>query len=121
MILTISPDQFQSQYLFFSEPIKNNVIYNSLFIRISYSPPNIQFIGLYISIDNHSDLLKLYEIEEFILNTYNIDNKEVRYNIYSNLKYKEDSLKGYIKISGLSDNRSYISIVYKFINHPSVL
>lgn len=121
MILTISPDQFQSQYLFFSDPIKNNIIFNSLFIRISYSPPNIQFIGLYIFINDHDDLLKLYDIEEYILNVYNVDNKEVRYNIYSNLKYKEESLKGYIKISGLSDNKSYISIVYKFINYPSVL
>jgi hypothetical protein len=121
MILLINPDQFQIQYLFFSEPIKNNIIYNSLFIRISYSPPNIQFLGLYIYIENQSDLLKLYEIEEQILNTYNIHNKELRYNIYSNLKYKQDNIKGYIKISGLSENKSYISIVYKFINHPSVL
>jgi hypothetical protein len=121
MILAISPYDFQCQYLFFSEPIKNNIIYNSLFIRMSYSPPNIQFVGLYIYIDNSSDLLKLYEIEEHILNLYNIHNKELRYTIYSNLKYKEDGLKGYIKMSGLSENKNCISIVYKFINQPSVL
>lgn len=121
MILAISPEQFQYHYLFFSEPTKNNIIHNSLFIRISYSPPNIQFIGLYIYIDTLSDLLKLYEIEENILNLYNIHNKELRYNIYSNLKYKQNNLKGYIKISGLSENKSFISIVYKFIDQPFVL
>ena len=67
------------------------------------------------------DLLKLYEIEEQILNLYNIHNKEVRYNIYSNLKYKKDIFNSYIKISGLSENKSYISIVYKFIHQPFVL
>lgn len=118
MLLLISPDQFQLQYLSFSEPIKNTIIYNSLFIRICYSPPNVHFIGLYVYIENQSDLLKLYEMEENILNLYNIHNKELRYNIYSNLKYKQDHLKGYIKISGLSENKTCISIVYKFINHP---
>lgn len=121
MILAISPQQFQSQYLFFSEPTKNNIIYNSLFIRISYSTSNIHFIGLYIYINNSDDLVTLYEIEEQILNIYNINNKEVRYNIYSNLKYKQNNLKGYIKISGLSENKSFISIVYKFIDQPLVL
>lgn len=121
MILSILPEQFKIEYVYFFEPIKNNIIDNSLFVRINYSPPNIQFIGLSIYLDNHTDLLKIYEIEEDILNLYNIHNKELRYNIYSNLKYKQTIVKGYIKISGLCENSTCISIAYKFINYPSVL
>lgn len=118
MILTILPHQFKLHYLIFSDPIKNNIMDNSIFIRISYSPPNVHFIGLYILIQDVNDI---YLIEEQILNAYNVHNKELNYTIFSNLKYKVLPLNSYIKISGLWENDTTIGIAYKIIHYPSVL
>ena len=44
-------DQYNSNYISFCEPIKNNIIDDSNFIRIFYSTPYIIFNGVYLLIE----------------------------------------------------------------------
>ena len=83
--------QYDNKYLFFCEPIKNNIMHDGNFIRILYSTPNIVLNGIYL-------LVNLYDIScEKYYNKYKccfnvINNKE----IVDNLKLiEEEILKKY--------------------------
>lgn len=117
MLLLLQPRLFNSQYMIFSEPIKNNVIENSVFIRIIYSPPEIVFNGIFISLQDtvYADLV---QIEKNIISCYK-SSKTPRY-IFSDI-FNKSKLGGYLKISGLWENKYTIGIAYKLIDHPSVL
>ena len=117
MLLLLQPNLFNTQYMFFSEPIKNNVIDNSVFVRIIYSPPEIVFNGIFISLQ-HALCADLIQIEKNIMSTYKTS-KLPRY-IFETLLYKP-KLAGYIKISGIWENNYSFGIAYKIIYHPSVL
>ena len=43
-------DQYDENYVFFCDPIKNNVMNEGSFIRIIYSTPNVVLNGVYILI-----------------------------------------------------------------------
>ena len=45
-------DQYDENYVFFCDPIKNNVMNEGSFIRIIYSTPNVVLNGVYILITN---------------------------------------------------------------------
>jgi hypothetical protein len=55
-LVTIHPDNIIKEYIYFNEPIQNNIINESRYIRILYSTPNIVFNGIHVlinlSIDN---------------------------------------------------------------------
>jgi len=96
MNLVTEFNQYNARYVFFSEPIKNTVIQNSSFIRISYSNSDVTLNGIYILLhiynthtdtyynkykcsfnktDNSAIINKLQKFELDILNKYNINNK----------------------------------------------
>lgn len=108
-------DQYNDDFVFFCEPIKNNIINNSSFIRIIYSSSQFSLNGIYIKVNinhkaidkyynkfkyffdiqQHKDIIcKLQKIEETIINKYFIhENKKVpQYKIYEQLT------QGHIKV-----------------------
>jgi flagellar biosynthesis regulator FlbT len=115
-------DQFNDDFVFFCEPIKNNIIDNSSFIRIIYSSSIVSLNGIYIKvkiyhnstdkyynkykcffdIHKHKDIInKLKNIEETIIQKYFLNcNKKPQYKIYDQL------LQGHIKVFTNIDNVS---------------
>lgn len=55
-LVTIHPENITKECIYFNEPIQNNIINESRYIRILYSTPNIVFNGIHVliilSIDN---------------------------------------------------------------------
>lgn len=117
MNLVKNLDQYNSDHIYFCDPIKNNIMNDGNFIRIMYSNTLFVLNGIYIYINiNHlaiekyynkfkctfdvhlyRDLIqKLYTIEIEILKKANINDKTPQYKIFDQLK------NGNIKI--FSDN-----------------
>lgn len=60
MIITSSIEQFNSDYIYTYNPVKNNIMENSKFVRIIYSNSLFVLNGIYISFDfydNSSDIV----------------------------------------------------------------
>ena len=53
-------EQYNENYIFFCEPIKNNVMNEGSFIRIIYSTPNVVFNGVYILITLNDIICEKY-------------------------------------------------------------
>jgi len=126
MYLVNTIEQYNSNNLFFCEPIKNNIMTEGKFIRILYSNDHITLNGVYILIDlydilcekyynkykcifniiNHKEIIdSLKLIEEEILKKYET-NKIPSYKIYEQIK------TGYIKIfSDITNNKNYSFIL----------
>ena len=123
-------DQYNSNYISFCEPIKNNIIDDSNFIRIFYSTPYIIFNGVYLLIElndvifekhynkykcvfditNNLTLIeKIRSIEEEILKKYELRQKNPQYKIYEQIR------NGNIKIFG-----DHLKI-YNHSNHLFIL
>jgi hypothetical protein len=49
-LVTIQPENITKEYIYFNEPIQNNIINESRYIRILYSTPNIVFNGIHVLI-----------------------------------------------------------------------
>jgi hypothetical protein len=100
-------NQYSEDNVFFSEPIKNNIVNDACFIRINYSTQRMTLNGVFLLIplidctydkyfnkyrcvfdlDTNIDIIyKLKNIEEGILNKINIFNKSATYKIYEQLK-----------------------------------
>ena len=113
MNLVKNLDQYNDNYVYFSEPIKNNIIDNGNFIRIIYSTSLFILNGIYIKInidnkfvdkyynkykctfdiDEYKNLIdKLYNIEKRLLKKINITDKTPQHKIYEQLK------NGYIRV-----------------------
>jgi len=99
-------DQYNSNYIYFLEPIKNNIMNDSSFVRIIYSDSLFMLNGVFllVNIDNiiiekyynkikclfniieYTSLInKIKRIEESILNKISIPNKIKKYTIYDQL------------------------------------
>jgi hypothetical protein len=106
-------EQYNDQYIYFCDPIKNNIMNEGNFIRILYSTKNVTLNGIYLlnsfndvvyekyynkykcifNINNNKELIeKIKMIEDDILKKIYITNKIPQYKIYDQLK------NGYIKI-----------------------
>ena len=113
MNIVTTLDQYDNDFVYFSEPIKNNIMNDGYFLRILYSTPLFILNGIYISINiNHitiekyynkfkcsfdihiyKDLIEqLYAIEDNIIKKINIRGKIPQYKIHDQLK------NGHIKI-----------------------
>ena len=100
-------DQYNDNFVYFCDPIKNNIMNDGYFIRIIYSTPLFILNGIYISINiNHltiekyynkfkcsfdvniyKDLIdKIHTIEENIIKKINIKCKIPQYKIHDQLK-----------------------------------
>lgn len=113
MNIVTTLDQYDNNSVYFSEPIKNNIMNDGYFLRILYSTPLFILNGIYISINiNHitiekyynkfkcsfdthlyKDLIEqLYIVEDNIIKKINIKGKIPQYKIHDQLK------NGHIKI-----------------------
>ena len=50
-LVTTHPENITKEYIYFNEPIQNNIINESRYIRILYSTPNIVFNGVHVLIN----------------------------------------------------------------------
>lgn len=126
MNIVKSIEQYNNNYVFFCEPIKNNVMNDGNFIRILYSTSAITLNGIYLHIslnditcekyynkfkcnfnsNFHKDLVeKLKIIEEDLLHKCRINNKTPTYKIYEQLRL--GNIKTFTDISSRS-NCSFI-------------
>lgn len=75
-------EQYNEDYVYFCEPIKNNIMNNGYFIRIIYSTPLFILNGIYISLNiNYSFVDKYYNKFKCIFDTTQY--KELLETIYS--------------------------------------
>lgn len=149
MNIVITIDQYNENNLFFSEPIKNNVINDGNFIRIIYSSKNVILNGVYLlltlnditcekyynkykcSFDvllNKDIIYKIKIIEETILKKIEIIDKMPQFKIYEQLKngnikifsdIKGEDTKFVLKISGIWETQYNYGLTYKFITSKS--
>ena len=139
-------NQYNDEYIYFLEPIRNNIINNGNFIKIIYSTPIISFNGIYIyfnilhsnvekyfnkykcvfDIKYHKDTIDaLKNIEESVLHKY-ITNKSPQYKIYEQIKNgsikiintstEKISTSFLLKIAGIWESEYEYGLTYKFIN-----
>ena len=145
MNIVIDIDEFNKDYIFLQEPVKNNIIDDSKFIRLIYSNNIFAVNTVYIvNIENYFNKHKflfnvkqntklinqLKSIEESILDKICINNKKPVFRLYEqlnsgNIKLFKDSLKLHkinkdnefiIKISGIWENEYEYGITYKFVD-----
>jgi len=123
-----SIQDYDIKNVYYSEPIKNNIMINSNFIRILYSTHNIVFNGIYLLIqlydircdkyynkyscsfnpDIHKQLIeKLRKIEYDLLNIIKISNKKAYYKINEQLN------NGYIKLFEYISNKAVNNFILK--------
>lgn len=107
MNIVTTIDQFNEDYVYFCEPIKNNIMNDGYFLRIMYSSPLFVLNGIYIFVKiNHISIDKYYNkfkcvfdinqykdiidrlriIEESILKKSNIHGKIPQYKINEQLR-----------------------------------
>ena len=100
-------EQYNEDFIYFCDPIKNNIMNDGYFIRIIYSTPIFTLNGIYLSINiNHLTIEKYYNkfkccfdvvfykeiidrlqiIEDNIIKKINIRGKIPQYKIYEQLK-----------------------------------
>jgi hypothetical protein len=100
-------EQYNDDFVYFCEPIKNNIMNDGQFIRIIYSTPLFVLNGIYIVVNiNHTNIDKYYNkfkctfdanqyketidslrtIEERLLKKVNIYGKIPQHKIYEQLK-----------------------------------
>jgi len=99
-------DQYNEDYVYFCDPIKNNIMTDSNFIRILYSNDIMTLSGIYLIINvndifcekyynkykcnfnpnSHKELIEnIKNIEEKLLRKINLQNKSPQYKIYEQL------------------------------------
>jgi len=109
MFIVKNLQQYNENYIYFCEPIKNNIMQDGVFIRILYSTPIVTFNGIYFEIflydtsfekyynkykcnfnmshlQNRELIDKIKIMEENILHKYSIPNKIPNYKIYDHIK-----------------------------------
>ena len=122
MNIVKSMNQYNGDYVFFSEPIKNNIMNNGHFIRIIYSTELFTLNGIYIhitinsyrtekyynkykccfDINSHKEIIyKIKEFEDVLLKKVKIENKTPQF------KLSDQMCNGNIKI--FSDNLDKVS------------
>lgn len=147
MNVILIPNQFKKEHIYFYEPIENNIMDNSKFIKIIYSTEDVILNGVYLLINlhitskesyfkkmkygfdlnNNKELLNsIYNIEEQILQKYNINNKIKKLNIYESLNTgsikiypSPESIKNsnnfILKISGVWENKKEYGLTFKLL------
>lgn len=127
-LIDTKPENFNSNCIYFNEPIQNTIINESRFIRILYSTPNIIFNGINIllqinidgidkqynkniifySIEKNIDTINnIKNIEKTILEKYS-SNKSPAYNLASQVN------TGVLKLfSDSTDKKKNIDVILK--------
>jgi hypothetical protein len=105
MWLLVKPEKYSTQHIHFMDPIKNNVLENSMFSRIIYSTDYFSTHGLFLNSSERNT-----QIEHSLLCAFSSP-KAKQYNLQ-----KVDGL-GIIKISGIWENEVNYGLAFKFIKY----
>lgn len=138
-------EQYNTDFVYFCEPIKNNIMNDGNFIRIIYSTPFFVLNGIYLfinianttiekyynkykcnfDIEQHKEVIEnIHNIEQCILKKANISNKIPQFKIYEQLKNGNikifidniEKINGFaLKIAGLWETDTQYGLTYKFI------
>jgi len=129
MNLVNTIDQYENKYIYFCDPIKNNIMTEGNFIRILYSTPSIILNGIYLlvtindftcekyynkyrcffNVNAHKEQVsKLKEIEEQILLKINIKDKIPQMKIYEQLA--NGNVKVFNEVSSKASNSFILKI-----------
>jgi hypothetical protein len=123
-------EQFNNNYVYFSEPIKNNIICDGIFIRIFYSNELVSLNSIYLLITLNDILCEKYYnkykcffnvndvyhkniiekikiIEDNLLKKIDIKNKVAQYKIQEHFKY------GFIRLYNDMEDKTYCSFILK--------
>jgi len=113
MNIILTTEQYDENFVYFCDPIKNNIMNDGYFIRIIYSTPIFILNGIYLSINiNHLTIEKYYNkfkccfdvnvykemietlqtLETNLIKKVNIKGKIPQYKIYEQMK------NGHLKI-----------------------
>jgi len=113
MIITTSLLQYNDMYVFFCEPIKNNIIINGNFIKILYSTPNVVLNGIYLFLSFKNILCeKYFNKNKYIFSVNDEHNSE----IINYIQHVETSLLNKINIKNkIPLNKMYEQIKQGFI------
>ena len=158
-MLSENIDNINDDYIIICDPIKNSIIQHSNFYKIIYSNPGYSTNGLFILIElkkinilkeklyfdkyeNTENIQKIINIEKYLINMVNDNNKKKSYKIcellnnnnikysfseYYNSKimddinYKLDNKSIILKISGIWETKDTIGLTFKFILIDKVL
>jgi hypothetical protein len=149
MNVIIKENQFNISNVYYTEPIQNIIMDNSQFIKIVYSTQDVTLSGIYLLLElknistekyfkkikisydinvNKSILHKLYEIENQLLNKYNIKDKikrKIIYDTFNNGVIKifpnnendviNNNSSIILKISGIWENATEYGLTYKLL------
>ncbi len=149
MNVVIKEEQFKISNIYYTEPIQNIIMDNSQFIKIVYSNEDITLNGIYLLVElkhitkenyfkkikitydtilNKNILSRVYEIENQLLQKYNINNKTRRKIIYDTLNNgviklfpnnENDLINNnnsfILKISGIWENDTEYGLTYKLL------
>ena len=98
-------EQYNDNYIYFCEPIKNNIMQDGVFTRILYSNMNIVFNGIYLEIPFHDIIFeKYYNKYKCSFNINNSINKD----IFEKIRIIEENiLKKYIHCNKASTFKIY--------------
>ena len=138
-------DQYNEKYVYFNEPIQNNIINNGTFSRILYSTDNCTLNGIYLLVQfdeiicnlyfnkfkcnfnintNKEIIIDLKVIEENLLKKINIKNKQPQYKLHEQLKngnikifnnIDKNTYLFNLKISGIWETITHYGLTYKFV------
>lgn len=149
MNVVIKEEQFKISNIYYTEPIQNIIMDNSQFIKIVYSNQDIMMSGIFLLVElkhitkesyfkkikitydtslNKNILNRIYEIENQLLQKYNIHKKIQRKIIYDTLNNgviklfpnNENDLNNnnnsfILKISGIWENDTEYGLTYKLL------
>jgi hypothetical protein len=149
MNVVIKEEQFKISNIYYTEPIQNIIMDNSQFIKIVYSNQDIMMSGIFLLVElkhitkesyfkkikitydtslNKNILNRIYEIENQLLQKYNIHKKIQRKIIYDTLingviklfPNNENDLNNnnnsfILKISGIWENDTEYGLTYKLL------
>lgn len=122
-------DQYDEKYIYFCEPIKNNIMNEGNFIRIIYSTNNLMLNGIYLllslnditcekyynkykcifNVNNHKELIEnIKTIEENILKKIEIKNKIPLFKIYEQIS--NGNIKLFNEVINKSNNLFVLKI-----------
>ena len=144
MIIVMYTGLYSDDYLILSEKVRNTVMENSSFTRLSYSAPDVSFNGLFLKVNIHNMQIEqhynkykcifqtfpntqviksLTEIERRILDCYRTTKARV-FNVREQLMsgnikiftYEKDVSIITLKISGIWENETSCGLTFKFIS-----
>jgi len=115
-MLVLQLKDLDTDYIYFGNPIKNNIITNGIFYHINYTTHYFSLNTIYIDISNYTDetIAKIKKIEYDILSMVTKKTKQTMISNYLNDKWGEKLI---LKISGVWETSTQCGLSFKFI-HP---